>query len=117
MTLEELKLLLTLNGNKRIVHIEDQIFVDDELSLYYINAICINDALFEKRYEISKDPLTQDEVMWAIIRYTHQILSSSYIPVHWKHCILYAERHQSETHASRVCEQFKEYFDEHNATK
>jgi hypothetical protein len=74
MTLDELKTLLALNGNVRIPYAEDEIFVDKELYLYYLEALC-------KEYEWYKyyTPLDDTEHAWLALNYSNYIIKGRWI--------------------------------------
>ena len=38
--MNDIKLMITLSGSKRLPHLEADIFKDAELTCYYLNAIC-----------------------------------------------------------------------------
>jgi hypothetical protein len=64
MTLDELKTLLALNGNQRILHLESEIFSNEEIYTYYINKLVEKDtAYYPNSY-----------VVYLIYYYIHRII-------------------------------------------
>lgn len=98
MTIDELKVLLALNGNKRIAHTEDIIFSDDALTLAYIQILYADIDPAETVYEL--------ELGWAILSYTAVKLKDDIPPTSsakdavltiWPQLSLYIDRHPGQS--------------------
>lgn len=106
LTLSELNTLLALSGNKRIVHLEEEIFADDELADSYLSALVpgmqlSNNGISNKCYAIYLYAAYTLKFRWTVAE--HILLRDPYWATHYaiqvikgrwpeaEHCILQEE--------------------------
>jgi hypothetical protein len=71
MTLDELKTILALNGNKRLPHLESEIFTSSELYTCYLESLCSKYWWFE-----SYIPDAAGQLPWLAVRYAREVIHS-----------------------------------------
>lgn len=107
MTTDELKLLLTLNGNKRLEHMESEIFACDNLTWYYINELMHSNQCVDKLnltyHQFASPVINKADISKAIVYYTTHVLESTddSIAIEWPHYMLYLGRQPHDNQCSK----------------
>lgn len=80
MNINELKLLLTLNGNKRIGYLEEDIFVsDNDVILYYMEYILYRQARGMSWDRWSDSPMDMDDIPYVVYCYALNVIHDRFI--------------------------------------
>jgi hypothetical protein len=85
MTLDELKMLLALNGNVRIPYAEEEIFTSKDLYTYYLIELSKDKPWF--RYFDITDPSA--DTVFLIYRYSREILKVRWLEAE---CVVFAQK-------------------------
>jgi hypothetical protein len=74
MTIDELKMLLALNGNQRIPYAENEIFGNTPLYFYYITALTEKYDWVTQHALSVAGPLDDLDIKWLAFRYAYAII-------------------------------------------
>lgn len=109
MTKDELTLLLALNGNMRIVHMEEEIFADEKLAILYLQAMtCYRLQAMAQDYEIAhlinNYKWDGEMIAWAIYHYALLVINGRWLVAEhlmqgvteWKFACNYYKKYNNE---------------------